>query len=432
MNYRSAVLLLALAACRRAEPAAPTTAQAPAAAQASAIAAAPRSPLSQSELPTTDGAIAINNLEAQIESHETTLANHPDNLIAARSLVPLYLARGQFLGRLADYDRAEQLAEQLVRAAPKEASSYQLRASVRSTFHRFREALADLDELDRLRGEGSTTAWRASIWQATGHPEEALRIRKREAEQSPSVRSLGALAGLLGDMGELQAAEEQFARAQHQLRNVSPLELAWLYLQQATLWQKMGRLGRARELLEAAHERVPAYAPVVGHLAQVLQASGERRRALALLEPLVTVSDDPEYAGQLAGLQRELGKQGEADRMRERARSRYQELLASHPDAFAEHAARFFLGEGGDAAKAFELAERNLRLRTTPDAYQLAIEAALAGRANKRACELAERSLQASPAPAALRVVCARAFTSCGEPARAEAELRMASRSGRD
>jgi tetratricopeptide (TPR) repeat protein len=234
MTSRSAwlALLIALSACHRGEPPpAPAKAAAldPEGATTGGAGGALRSPLPPSELPTTDGAIAIHNLEAQIAANETTLTSHPGNLIAERNLVPLYLSRGQFLGRLADYERAQELAERIVQQAAHEASSYELRASVRSTFHRFDEALADLDELDRLRGGvPASLGQRAAIWQATGRYPEALRVRRAQVERSPSVLTLGALASLLGEMGDVDAADEQFARAQHQLHAVSPLPLAWL------------------------------------------------------------------------------------------------------------------------------------------------------------------------------------------------------------
>src|SRR5437764_1239022 len=83
------------------------------------------------------------------------------------------------------------------------------------------------------------------------------------------------------------------------------------------------------------HERLPVYAPASAHLAAALVATGERERAIALLQAVAASSDDPEYWGQLAALVRD-------DELAQKAKRRYEALLRRHPQAFADHAARFF------------------------------------------------------------------------------------------
>jgi hypothetical protein len=46
-------------------------------------------------------------------------------------------------------------------------------------------------------------------------------------------------------------------------------------------------------------------------------------------------SDDPEYPHTLAGVLSDAGRPREAERWRVRAASRWQQLVAHHPDAFA-------------------------------------------------------------------------------------------------
>ena len=72
---------------------------------------------------------------------------------------------------------------------------------------------------------------------------------------------------------------------------------------------------------------------------------------MALLRQLAHSADDPEYASQLARLLKEVGQLDDAQHWRAIAAARYDELMARHPEAFADHAAEFWLTIGGDAQK---------------------------------------------------------------------------------
>jgi tetratricopeptide (TPR) repeat protein len=98
--------------------------------------------------------------------------------------------------------------------------------------------------------------------------------------------------------------------------------------------------------LGAAHRRLPDYAPAQGHLAEVEAALGETDSAIARLRPLTITSDDPDYPAQLARILSEVGRVEEAREWRARAAARYDELLARHPEAFADHAGRVLAASG--------------------------------------------------------------------------------------
>ena len=53
-------------------------------------------------------------------------------------------------------------------------------------------------------------------------------------------------------------------------------------------------------------------------------------------------------------------------------------VVASHPEAFADHAAEFWL-DAGDAARARRLAQMNLEVRQTPRAHELLARATAVG-----------------------------------------------------
>jgi tetratricopeptide (TPR) repeat protein len=296
---------------------------------------------------TTSGVIALANLQAQIDGLE---ARAQELAVAQRAgLVELLILRGHVLGRIADYERATLLAEQLVRDAPNDRVAFLARARARATLHRFAEALADLDAAERLGEErAALDVERAAAFQALGRYREALERCRNAQERQPDFVTLGALAGLQAECGEIAEAEVLFGEACERYRDVSPFPLAMLTFQRGLMWLKHGDLAAARTWFEAARQRLPAYAPALGHLAEVDIAMGDRQRALVRLRSLALSSDDPEYASLLAGVLNQAGQLEEAQVWRTTAATRYDVLMARHPAAFADHAAEFWQTSGAN------------------------------------------------------------------------------------
>ena len=229
---------------------------------------------------------------------------------------------------------------------------------------------------------------RATIFQASGRYDEALVIRQHLTQARPDIRSLGAEAAVRAERGEINEAERLFVQARQQYRDVSPFPVVWLYFQQGFMWMWEENLEQARMAFAAACARLPGYVAAQGHLAIVeaalarreraiavfhrwmqeggleharegsqvprtdeAAAAGRFERAVALLQQLTQSSDDPEYASQLAQLLKEAGQLDAAQHWREIAAARYDELMARHPEAFADHAAEFWLTTGGDTRR---------------------------------------------------------------------------------
>jgi tetratricopeptide (TPR) repeat protein len=335
------------------------------------------------ELATTSGAIALVNLQGQIDGLELQAARGRLAVAQRADLIDLLSLRGHVLGRIADYECAAELAEQFVCDAPADGLAFLARARMRATFHCFSEALADLDMAERLGWDRTgLDAERAAIFQALGRYNEALALCRNAVERQPDFATLGALAVLQAERGEFAEAERLFTEGRRRYQGVSPFPVAQLDFQHGLMWLELGDLHAARAWFDAAQDRLPVYAPVLGHLAEVDAALGEPEAAISRLRPLAAASDDPEYAGLLAGLLNKTGQADEARRWRSQAAARYDELVARHPAAFADHAAEFWLTSGADAQKAIELAWQNLAVRQTPRAYALFHRVVLASTSN--------------------------------------------------
>jgi tetratricopeptide (TPR) repeat protein len=366
-------------ACKKADPdAAPSGSAAPSSTPSDL-------PPPRTERRTTSGEIALGNLNGQIDSLVRLQAAADPNAKRKRQLVELLALRAEMAGRIADLERAAEIAEALPGELPETPEPYLTRASIRSALHRFDEAWADLDEAER-RGASvaRTRGKRVAILAARGRLEEALALATLARNERPAIDTIGLVAVLLGDLDRRAEALAAFREAFESVTDTSPFPVAWLFFNQGQFWEREGRKDLAIAYFQAALDRLPAYAHAAAHLARLSPAD----RAEAILAPRIATSDDPDLEAVLAQKLAERGDAAAAQAHSAKAAARYDELLARQPAAFADHAAQFWLDVGGDPGKALELAKRNLTVRKTPKAYELAVLAALSAGDKKGACDL--------------------------------------------
>ena len=96
--------------------------------------------------------------------------------------------------------------------------------------------------------------------------------------------------------------------------------------------------------------------------------------ASATSEPLLELSDDPEYRAIYAEVLAARGDRQAASEA-ERAVAAYESLLARRPEAYADHAAAFFMGVGNRPQVSVDLARANWKLRDTPRSRRLLAKA---------------------------------------------------------
>lgn len=352
-------------------------------------------PPTSTEVPTTDGGIALGNLEAQIESTGARVAARPDQPGPVADLVQLLLIRAQYLARLADYERAMEWAEGLVQKSPNEAEARLLRAETRSALHDFDGALADLDRVDEPSPSPvRSRSIRISVLTALESYEEALTLQEVVVGETPTLDSLGTLAVLLGRLGRDNEAREAFKKAYRVYRNVSPFPVAWLDFQQALFWEERGNSPLARTFLESAHSRLPAYAEAASHLAALWTADGSVDRAIEIIEPVHRLSDHPQYAADLSVLYERAGRVEEAARLRMSAATDFERWVARLPRVVTPSAIRFWLARGNDPGRALALSGQHFGTLPTSETFELLIDAAIANGRPEAPCSAIHNSLE--------------------------------------
>jgi tetratricopeptide (TPR) repeat protein len=319
----------------------------------------------------TSGRIAIGNLQASIEGLQRRRAEGAGfaDLLALSNLL---FARGDLLGCIADHDHGELIAAEAVALAPTSPSALYIRARLAGRFHRFAEAAALLDSaLAKGHPDRDVDDERAALLQATGRYPEALALRDRRANEDPGIHTLGALASLLAEMDRLKAAETCYRAALDADTGISPLPCGQLLFEWGVSAMRRGELDRAEAQFAELDAILPQHVPGRGHRAEVALARGRTDIALALIAPLVEISDDPEYRGTLAEILAARGDDAGAASEVQRATAAYESLLARRPEAYADHAAAFFMSVGNRPLLALELAAKNWTLRDTPRSRSL-------------------------------------------------------------
>jgi tetratricopeptide (TPR) repeat protein len=340
------------------------------------------SPVSPRKRPvTTSWNIAGGNVDGQIETHLSHDLTQPKDAAPA---VELLLARAQFVARIADYEKADEIARRLVEAQPQNAKALRVRASVHAALHRWDDATKDLDAAEKLGIAPEALAGaRGAIAMARGRYDEAAKYVPADAPDASDVAMAAVLAGL---RQKHEDAQRLFDKARTNYGDVSPFPIAWMAFERARWLEAQGKAEQAREWYGEALEVIPVYAHAAVHLA----LGDPPDQAIARLEPLTKTSDDPEVTAALADAHLRAKHEDDAKKLSSLARARYEELLKRHPEAFADHAARFFLKQG-DAKRALELAETNAKSRSTEEAIDLWLGAATAANAKDAMCAAAKQ-----------------------------------------
>ena len=318
-------------------------------------------------------------------------------------LVGLLLERASIRGMLEDYTRARARAQVAVDKRPTDIGALGALGRAQLATHAFDGLRATIATLAKLDAQKALDELQLGLDQATGSLEIVLAARKARVDMFPDAVSVTLYAATLGEAGRAAEGIALIPTAVEHLRNNTPPYFAWLLFQWGLLHEQAGAIATARDFYAEAHRRLPSHVEATVHLAEALVATGDRKGAAAL------VAVDADRHPSLLAVAASLSPDAPAVTAATDAWERY---VTELPAAFADHAARWHLGPGNNAARALVLARINRAVRDTPASRGLVIDAALAAGDTAGAC--AEVGTLISAGPRRERFQAWRALTACG------------------
>ena len=329
--------------------------------------------------PTTAGAIAITNLDAQIA-----------RVADEEASVELLLARSRYLS---DYDALEQ-AIAIAERNSTTGDGMLHAAQAHAAAHRFVQALGELAAAERAGVDpAAIVAARAPILIAIGHANEVLSQLEMQAFRRPGYAAHSALAIAYANVGRYAEADELYALALNDLDTTSPFPYAWICFARGQMWaERAGDQHRGERFYQQALAYLPDFAVANIHMAEIEVARGDFESATVRLKRVLVLSREPEAMALLGVIQLRMGDTAGSTRTIEEARARFEQLLLREPLAFSDHAAEFYLGPANNAERAWQLARQNLGNRETPHAFSLAIKAGRSAGYSREADSLFEQA----------------------------------------
>jgi tetratricopeptide (TPR) repeat protein len=349
--------------------------------------------------PTTDGKIAIINLESARRRSWTRFFEHPARDGVAEAVVEHEQLALQFVGDVSALDRVELVATRLSQVDVASARLSLIQVQLASMAHRFCDArhyLAQAEssgaptaDVDRLRLNIDQACW--------VNLDVVLDARSRIASETHGLEDFVALGSLLADLRDFVAADRAFKQALRAYRDVSPFPIARACFQLGKLWGELASQpdpALAARWYRQAIAVLPMYTQARVHLAEICSAKKKFSEAEALLRPVEAIGD-PEVVWRLADALAAQGKFEHSELCMKAAHSGYESLLDRHLLAFADHAAEFYAGSGNDYRKALQLARVNAHnratLRALEQAHDIAVSADDVAAARELLSEAVER-----------------------------------------
>lgn len=368
----------------------------------------PSAELETCRLLTTDGEIALINLESARRRSWSRFFTDPQREGVAETVVKHEQLTAQFVGDVCALDRLESLANSLAAALPSSARTALIRAQVSSMTHRFTDARHYLAQAEI--GGAPTDDIRLlklNVDQACGANLDRVLDQRREiARKSGRLEDLVPLGALLTDLREFIDAHQIYTQGLRGYSDVSPLPPAGVCFQLGVLWGELvpePDTARAAQWYKRAIDYLPSYTKARIHLAEIYLSQGRLSEAEALLAPAVS-SGDPEVQWRLADVKAAQGKAPDGEAHLQAARSQFDFLLERHLLAFADHGAEFYAGSGNDLRRALDLARVNIANRPTLRAFEQAYAVAVSGGNAVAARELRAAAIKQWGGSAAFRL----------------------------
>ncbi len=371
-------------------------------------------PKTQAELPTTSEEIWLANLEGQIGELTRLTKESPSLVSNLQRLSATRHTRGRFRGDPDEIQRGIDDASTCITREPTNANCFLMRAEQEQSLHRFPKSRADIAEAKRLGGDATRIGdLETELDWNDGKYETAIAAIRAARRARPSSGAWLREAQLEHDLGDDDASDAAFEKAEDLVTDTAPFAVAHLDLQRGIQKVSRGQLEAACTFFREASSRMPSFVAANEHLAETLHWLGKDDEAIAIYEKVVKASDDPEFAHALAELYRGKGKEKEADAraLADKAKRGYEQLLTKYPEAMYWHASEFYASIG-EPKKALELLRKNLVLRPNSTSYVALARAELANEHGAEAKKAIDAALAMPVVSASLFWTAARVYRS--------------------
>lgn len=336
--------------------------------------------ISSNNLPTaTNGTIFYRNFRSSLEQAWRNMLSMSDTR-QIEEIIKIELMNVQFF---ADYDALDRLlflSAKWDQSALDNKALLKYSAQVLAASHRFDLAANRLEELKKAGlYDQDAQAIERSINQARGQKiSSVLDERRLLCEQDPRMSHFIAYGNLLAELEEFEQANAAFMKSFDANARLSPVGYAWASFELGKLWgEKMPEpdLEKAQFWYETALNYLPNYVHAAVHLAEIQMGRQDYHAATRMLDS-VAATNEPEVFWRKAELLERSGRLEDAQRELKVAYQRYQQLLAKHELAFADHAVEFLIATNLNPQQALVLAMANRDNRPTQRAFELVYLAA--------------------------------------------------------
>ena len=166
---------------------------------------------------------------------------------------------------------------------------------------------------------------------------------------------------------EVTEAESLFTEARRRYRGVSPFPVAELDFRRGLMWLGERRPPHGPCLVRRRRAPGAGLRPGAGPPRRGRRGPGRPRQPPSTAcAPWRCPATTPSTRPPSPACSRDAGRPQEAEQWRVSAAARYDELVVRHPEAFADHAAEFWLTVGGDRPEGLRLMERHRANRRRP------------------------------------------------------------------
>lgn len=317
-------------------------------------------------------AAALERLDRDVARERARVAASPGEWLPLEALAIALHARGQLTGSHDDLAAALAVVDQARALAPDGSGPVLARAIVSLTMHRNAAATAEIERMSAFAvppdvvEQAEVNAIRGDVALYAGRYGEALRYYQTADQIARSPGTLMRLSDWHRHRGEFDRARALLEEGLVKRADITPWMRASYLLQIGAIDLQTGRWGDARNRFEQADTAFPGWWLVKAHLGQMAAAEGDYAAAEQLYREAQQGAERPSVMDALAALYRAMGRTEEAAALSARSGVIWADRVATHPEAYADHAFEAALG-AGDTARAWHLAAFNYRSRPYGD-----------------------------------------------------------------